>query len=554
MRATKPQKKSLQGGQKESEKELSEEEAKKASQHEEAGALLSRIRFLRLFYLGLGCLFRLETQEGQKYLSAAKEQLINALTTLHLGTQPPKGKNLVGFEPFANQRLLPPTFPRYTEIKGRASAFAYLQSLVDRLLNVAINVVSQSQSFHTALHFFVEFSASTPCVLSRSTAQILYQPLQVFHASGNTNIAKFARGGGMSNLPMSFQDQLRDSCKFFLAPPVLTMFNTPPYNAKAIREYVDGFFSQCCRPMCMLVQTFGHNRARQRDKIPNLLEELAIVQEEADKLDTMLNAIISSGTVPGAGSIVGGSASNDSTSGANSKENPNNNMLYLSTWLLYHVLRLMIRYILSGFELELFSVHEYPYMYWYLYELLYPWLTTCLHRADSCLLEYEGILEAQQKAEKSEKHGKQNKKKAKNNKKNKSVRPHAREITLYQGYAAMCAGYFKLLVGLKKDKKILIPSESFDNESVRYEHRFAPFGNLLTPPSMPYNQFMEVYLHTARSDSNTVYLMAARDFGRARQFFETAGYILRHYVINLLKEFETIFEHILIHKSALTHV
>ena len=47
--------------------------------------------------------------------------------------------------------------------------------------------------------------------------------------------------------------------------------------------------------------------------------------------------------------------------------------------------RLMIRYILSGFELELFSLHEYPYMYWYLYELLYPWLTTCLHRAESCL-------------------------------------------------------------------------------------------------------------------------------------------------------------------------
>ena len=45
----------------------------------------------------------------------------------------------------------------------------------------------------------------------------------------------------------------------------------------------------------------------------------------------------------------------------------------------------MIRYILSGFELELFSLHEYPYMYWYLYELLYPWLTTCLHRAESCL-------------------------------------------------------------------------------------------------------------------------------------------------------------------------
>ena len=66
--------------------------------------------------------------------------------------------------------------------------------------------------------------------------------------------------------------------------------------------------------------------------------------------------------------------------------------------LLYHVLRLMVRYILSGFELELFSIHEYPYLYWYLYELLYPWLTTCLHRADTHLAEYEYMMETQKAA------------------------------------------------------------------------------------------------------------------------------------------------------------
>ena len=533
LRATKRIKNSGQGSQSQPETEANDDDTIRAKQHEEAGALFSRLRFLRLLYLGLGSLFRSEIQEGHKYLSAAKEQLQNIKMTVHLGTTPQKGQNMVGFEPFANQRLLPPTFPRYTEIKARSSTFDYLHSLVDRLLYVAMNVVSQSQSFHSALEYFAELSAFTPCVLSRSTAQILYQPLHIFHTSGNTSLAASLRMNANSssmNVPtaplMSFQDQLRESCRAFLAPPVLTMCKNAPYNARAIKDYVDGFFLQCCRPMCMLVQTFGHNRARQRDKIPNLLEELAIVQEEADKLDTMLNAILSSApgsSTPGTGP--NGSGLSGIGNSPNSKDSftPNNNMLYLSTWLLYHVLRVMIRYILSGFELELFSVHEYPYMYWYLYELLYPWLTTCLHRADSCLLEYENMIEAQQKADKLDKHGKQNKKKAKANKKNKSIRPHAKEITVYQGYAAMCAGYFKLLVSLKKDRKILIPVESFDNECVRYEHRFAPFNNLLTPPSMPYNQFMEVYSHTAKSESNSLYLMAARDFGRARQFFETAG-------------------------------
>jgi len=33
-------------------------------------------------------------------------------------------------------------------------------------------------------------------------------------------------------------------------------------------------------------------------------------------------------------------------------------------WILYHISKLMIRYVLTGFELELYSVHEYAYIYW----------------------------------------------------------------------------------------------------------------------------------------------------------------------------------------------
>ena len=105
---------------------------------------------------------------------------------------------------------------------------------------------------------------------------------------------------------------------------------------------------------------------------------------QADKLDTMLNAVSSN------------SAPSDSSAAAAAAARPH--MLFFSTWLLYHVLRLMVRYLQSGFELELYSLHEYPYVYWYLYELLYPWLTTCLHRADTYLVESEQTLEAQKLA------------------------------------------------------------------------------------------------------------------------------------------------------------
>jgi hypothetical protein len=41
-----------------------------------------------------------------------------------------------GFEPLINQRLLPPTFPRYTKIKPRAEALVYFSDMVDRFKTI----------------------------------------------------------------------------------------------------------------------------------------------------------------------------------------------------------------------------------------------------------------------------------------------------------------------------------------------------------------------------------------------------------------------------------
>ena len=40
---------------------------------------------------------------------------------------------IMGFEPFVNQRLLPPTFPRYTVIQNCNTALDYVSSLLQRL-------------------------------------------------------------------------------------------------------------------------------------------------------------------------------------------------------------------------------------------------------------------------------------------------------------------------------------------------------------------------------------------------------------------------------------
>lgn len=56
---------------------------------------------------------------------------------------------ILGFDPLVNQRLLPPTFPRYTKIKSRLEALEYFEELLNRL-KVVCKITSHT-SFHSAL-------------------------------------------------------------------------------------------------------------------------------------------------------------------------------------------------------------------------------------------------------------------------------------------------------------------------------------------------------------------------------------------------------------------
>lgn len=55
----------------------------------------------------------------------------------------------MGFDPMINQRLLPPTFPRYTKIKPRIEALEYIDELINRFKTVT--KITCYTSFHAAL-------------------------------------------------------------------------------------------------------------------------------------------------------------------------------------------------------------------------------------------------------------------------------------------------------------------------------------------------------------------------------------------------------------------
>ncbi|KAG8455301.1 hypothetical protein GDO86_001483 [Hymenochirus boettgeri] len=446
-------------------------------EHQQCLAVFSRVKFTRILLTVLIAFTKKETSaviEASKLISQATDLLAAIQNSLSYGIQAQndttKGDHpiMMGFEPLVNQRLLPPTFPRYAKIIKKEEMVTYFYKLIDRIKTVC-EVVNLT-NLHSILDFFCEFSEQSPCVLSRSLLQttFLVDNKKVF----GTHL---------------MQDMVKDALRSFVSPPALSP-KCCLYNNHQAKDYIDSFVTHCVRPFCNLIQIHGHNRARQRDKLGHILEDFATLQDEAEKVDAALHSMLLK------------------------QEPQRQHLACLGTWVLYHNLRIMIQYLLSGFELELYSMHEYYYIYWYLSEFLYAWLMSTLSRADSSQMAEERIMEEQQKGRSSKK-----------TKKKKKVRPLGREITLSQAYQNMCAGMYKTMIAFDMDGKVRKPIFELDSEQVRYEHRFAPFNSVITPPPVHYLQFKEMSdlnKYSPPPQSSDLYMAASKHFQQAKMILE----------------------------------
>lgn len=186
----------------------------------------------------------------------------------------------------------------------------------------------------------------------------------------------------------------------------------------------------------------------------------------------------------------------------------------------------MALFLLSGLELELYSVHEYLYVFWYLYEFLFGWVISALTRADSFLLEQECITEQFKSLSRGQKKTKLKKKK---------MKPYGREIMFNQAMQNMAGGYYKGLAGFIREERIPQPLSEFDFEQVRYEHRFAPFAELTTPPPMQYGDFKRVKLFLLNSPGEELFAHAAKHFHQARCILEQIPNLDHEVCLNLAK-------------------
>lgn len=185
------------------------------------------------------------------------------------------------------------------------------------------------------------------------------------------------------------------------------------------------------------------------------------------------------------------------------------------TWIMYNCLRAMEMYILSGLELELYSVHEYVYIFWYLSEYLFNWISLALTRAEQSLKEYESLQSEQQQGKSQ---GKQ--KKTKQKRKKSSLYEH--EVILNQAMRLMSLGYFRAILAFTKESRIPQPLSIFDNERVRFDHRFAPF---FCHPALlvTYKDFDKKRNLLLMKSASELYMEASEIFHQARGILEASS-------------------------------
>lgn len=174
----------------------------------------------------------------------------------------------------------------------------------------------------------------------------------------------------------------------------------------------------------------------------------------------------------------------------------------------------MNTYMFSG-ELQTFPIiefHKSQFIFLrYLYEFLYGWQISALTRADSFLFEQECISEQYKNLSRGQRKTKMKKKK---------MKPYTRECMFMQALQNICGGYFKALAGFIKADRIPQPLGEFDLEQIRYEHRFAPFAELTTPPAIGYNDFCAQKNALLMSNKEELFLAAAKHFHQARSILE----------------------------------
>lgn len=367
-----------------------------------------------------------------------------------------------GFEPGVGAPLQPPTFPRQTRVYNRLEAQAWLLALVRRLILFIVCLPQHAPSFGTSLEFFRYFSRQNNCIFSRSLVLRTYVPEGGDEADESPKSAKEeAKAPAKPELlkvlaETSMEATMAEAIRNFVDPKLLLPMS-PFVATKEGKEIWEVTLSEMVNVLTALVQVTGFNRARQREKLTQCIEELCSLHKYVDNQETKIIKL-----APKA-----------------SKATRDKNPMSLRSFVLYHSLQAQLCYLHLGLELSLYSEHEFTYVYWYMGEVVLRWLGHVVQRAMDAVEEAEAALA---KAEKN-KHRRE-----KRDRQKVDVSIHKAEIMHWTSRQKYCEAVFRSVACLEAFGLLKCPGGD-NGRRLRYEHRMKPFANVHYPPFVPYVEF-----------------------------------------------------------------
>ena len=444
---------------------------KMASEETEAiRAIVTRIRFVRNLF-GFVSLLRKRPVSTIDLISNHFKQCLDLLcdiiTTAPLGEKlDPHDPLKLGFHPLINHNLLPPSY-RHCKIMPRDEGLPCLLTILKQV-EVALGF-GKLESLRALKEGSRDFcsQAEVPNVIARSVMVLLCMQSDRTKIFGSP----------------SLEEMLKRDAHEFSNPPSLNP-RSPLYTSSQGKELTERFFGRAVHPMSELLRLYCQPRARQQEKAERVLDLLADLQHETERIDHLQNEV------------------------AMKTDPARQHLACYASWVLYHTLCLMIDYVVMGFEYNLYSPFECHYVYWYL-EYLYGWLHTSWKTADKLNLE--------QPAASGKAKGKKGKKQRR-----EATERREREVAIVQVKRLMCVAMMRAFEALTLEEKVHVPSFEYGSQELCFQHRFAAFACILTPQLLTYEDYKQLAgIHNYRGKNINLYEAASCHFTSARTILES---------------------------------
>ncbi|KAH9304167.1 hypothetical protein KI387_008571, partial [Taxus chinensis] len=409
-------------------------------------AILCRLRFRKFFYHSLtymgkpqgrglemahkhirsGLLELVAIRESSIFLSSiagnsCKDESVDSTTA--------SGQKAIGFDDSINSRLLAPTPPRSIKILSWKMTIKYFEKLLGDLDQICL--VPLNPSMEEVLQFAVDFQKLQPDLVARSRLQLLL--VRDGKLFGRDLVSDIICGA--INMP-----QLSNNQEFHKSYLVI----------------------QLGRLTLNLLRILCTNTAWQRRKLGKSLQEWGAVLHQLEVACNNLLEGNSSGT-----------------------EGKGLWMMQMMSWAGEQTCWIAARFLLLGFELELYSSSEYCMIYWYLDHVLTTLLQLCQERLT--------IEKEQQRSPLAIDPSKKKGKKKRGKEAEKEI--HSPGILLQKSYSYLGKGLAWMLASLTNDRKFVDRPTIFNTEQEIFIQNFELLQTSRVPEPLSYFQFKQSTMH-----------------------------------------------------------